>query len=220
MLIKFWISLLLLIDDLTFLIYCQYEFKMSPWEAGALFALSALCLFTYGLTISGYIIDKLGVKWSLMIGLALYALANFMLLFAENRVQLYIVMLTIAPLGISIVVPVLVLAIKRLTKENARPLAFNIFFGAMILGACFGGPTVDWIRHDYKHTSVTYRHTNQETGREEEREQEFSCWRIIQFVGFCILLTMAIALLFYRPEVEQRFVEEDFDQGKYTSHIC
>ena len=57
------------------------------------------------------------------------------------------------------------LAVKRLTKESARPLAFSIFFGAMILGAVFGGPIVDWIRHDYKHASITYTHENQENGK-------------------------------------------------------
>jgi MFS family permease len=79
-----------------------------------------LCLFTYGLTISGFIIDKLGVKISLMLGLSLYAVAKFILIFADTRLQLYIVMVTIAPFGISIIFPCLVLAVKKLTFENAR----------------------------------------------------------------------------------------------------
>lgn len=58
---------------------------MSQSEAGILFCVSALCLFTYGLTISGYIIDKIGVKGSLIIGLISYAIAKFVLIFADNR---------------------------------------------------------------------------------------------------------------------------------------
>jgi MFS family permease len=54
-------------------------------EAGTLFAISAICLFIYGLTISGPLIDKLGVKWSLMIGLSFYAIAKLILFFAETR---------------------------------------------------------------------------------------------------------------------------------------
>ena len=61
---------------------------MSPSEAGILFCCSALFLFTYGLTISGYIIDKLGVKYSLVTGLSLYAVAKFILIFAESRLTL------------------------------------------------------------------------------------------------------------------------------------
>lgn len=88
-------------------------------------------------------------------------------------------MITIVPLSISLIYPGLILGVKKLTFPDARPQAFAIFYGAMILGAVFGGPIVDWIRQDYKHSSVTYTHTNAETGREEEREQEFSAWRII-----------------------------------------
>ena len=76
---------------------------MSPSEAGILFCCSALFLFTYGLTISGYIIDKLGVKISLIIGLTLYAIAKFILIFADNRITLWVTMCTLAPFGISII---------------------------------------------------------------------------------------------------------------------
>ena len=214
-LFKFLTSLIFLIDDLTFLLYCEYEYHMTQSEAGILFCVSAICLFTYGLTISGFIIDKLGVKWSLMLGLGLYATAKFILIFADTRTQLWIVMVTIAPLGISIVFPCLILGVKRLTKENIRPTAFSIFYAAMILGAVFGGPIVDWIRHDYKTTSWRYRHTNQETGEEEERYQEFSAWRTICFVGFCLNMLMIFLLCFYWEPQEKVFEEEEIDWGKY-----
>jgi len=47
---------------------------MTPSEAGILFCISALCLFVLGLTVSGFIIDKIGVKGSLILGLTLYAI--------------------------------------------------------------------------------------------------------------------------------------------------
>jgi fucose permease len=125
---------------------------MTPSEAGILFCISACCLFVFGLTISGFIIDKIGVKGSLILGLTLYASGKFILVFSETRVQLYCVMTTVLPLGISIVFPALILGVKRLTKENARPIGFNIFYGAMVLGAIVGGPLVDFIRSDYKNT--------------------------------------------------------------------
>lgn len=137
---------------------------MTPSEAGILFCISALCLFCFGLTISGFIIDKVGVKGSLILGLTLYAVGKFILVFAETRLQLYIIMTTVIPLGISITFPALILGVKRLTKEDARPIGFNIFYGAMVLGAIFGGPIVDYIRHDYKTTTWMYHHTNVETG--------------------------------------------------------
>ena len=114
-------------------------------------------------------------------------------------------MTTIMPLGISIVFPALILGIKKLTFENARPLAFSIFFGAMIIGAIFGGPVIDWIRHDYKQTTWTYTHHNEELDRDEDRVQEFSAWRTIAFVGFVLNLLLIFLLIFYDPKKEERF---------------
>lgn len=216
---KFLTSLIILIDDLTFLLFCQYEFKMSQFEAGSLFCFFALSLFFYGLFVAGIIIDKMGVKNSLLLGLVLYAITKFILIFAEYRWQLYILMTTIGPLGISILFPVLILGVKKLTKENARPQAFSFFYGAMILGAVIGGPIVDLLRLG-KTTRFTYTHMNEETGQEEERTEEFSAWRTIMFFAFVVNVAMIFVLLFYNSRVERQFEEEGIDWGKYTSLIC
>ena len=77
-------SLVFLIDDLTFLVFCEYEFNMTQQEAGILFCVSAMFLFAYGLTISGYLIDKMGVKYSLVLGFLMISIAKFMLTFAAT----------------------------------------------------------------------------------------------------------------------------------------
>ena len=41
-------------------------------------------LFAYGLTISGYLIDKMGVKYSLVVGFLMICIAKFMLTFAAT----------------------------------------------------------------------------------------------------------------------------------------
>jgi MFS family permease len=83
--VKFFTSLIFLIDDLTFLLYCEYEYHMTQSEGGVLFMSSALCLFTYGVILAGPIIDKMGVKLSLVLGLACYGLAKFLLIFLDTR---------------------------------------------------------------------------------------------------------------------------------------
>ena len=147
----------------------------------------------------------MGVKYSLMLGFILYAIGKFFLIFADTRFQLWLIMVTLFPLGISIIYPVLVLGVKRLCKENARPQAFSLFYAAMIIGAIVAGPIVDWIRHDYKNTSWKYKHTNVETGEEEDRFENFSAWRTICFVGLCLNILMIIVLCFYRTHIEDQF---------------
>jgi MFS family permease len=58
---------------------------MTVWETGVLFFCTAICVLAYGLTITGFIIDKLGVKFSLFIGFILYTIAKFFLIFIDNR---------------------------------------------------------------------------------------------------------------------------------------
>ena len=83
-LLKLITSLVFLIDDLTFLVFCEYEFNMTQSEAGLLFCITALFLFTFGLTISGYIIDRIGVKYSLILGFLCISIAKFVLTFADS----------------------------------------------------------------------------------------------------------------------------------------
>ena len=111
--------------------------------------MTAICLFTYGLTISGYLIDKLGVKYSLLIGLFSISIAKFLLTFVDTISQLYIIMCTISPFGISILFPCLVLGVKKLTfKGPFRNLSFSVFYAFMVFGGLLGGPIVDFIRRD------------------------------------------------------------------------
>lgn len=114
-----------------------------------LFCISALFLFLYGLSISGYLIDTMGVKFSLVLGLIMVTITKFALTFIETKTQLFFIMSTIGPFGISLIFPGQVLGIKKLTTPGPmRVLAFNLFYGAMILGGIIGGPIVDYIRRD------------------------------------------------------------------------
>lgn len=156
-------------------------------------------LFAYGLTISGYIIDKLGVKYSLTIGFITLSIGKLILTFADNLTQLYIIMCTISPFGISIIYPCLVLGVKKLSFEGPnRSMVFSIFYAFMILGAMMGGPIVDFIRRDIGKTQFEYLHTNVETGKIEKRYIEVSAWRTIAFFGFIINCAMLILLCTYK----------------------
>ena len=187
---------------------------MSQFEAGVLFCLFAICLFFYGLFVAGIIIDKLGVKNSLMIGIVLYASAKFVLIFAEYRWQLYLVLTTVGPLGLAIIFPVLLLGTKKLTRESVRTQAFSFLQGAMILGAVLAGPIVDLLRLS-KTTTFEYTHTNTLTGEDENRYEDFSSWRTIMFFGLVVLLAMAAMLICYDSAVERQFEDDDVNWGKY-----
>ena len=219
--IKLFTSMMFLIDDLTFLVFCQYEFGMTQQEAGIMFCMSAMCLFIYGLTISGYLIDKMGVKFSLILGLTLIGLGKFLLTFVVDRAHLYLIMCTISPFGVSIIFPTLVLAVKKLSHPGAmRSLAFNFYYGFMVFGALLGGPLVDFIRRDIGKTQFEYLHTNVETGAIEKRYLVVSAWRTIAFFGFLISTGMLILMCTYKKQTEDRFLERRMTRSELERLSC
>jgi hypothetical protein len=123
-------------------------------------------------------------------------------------------MVTLLPFGASILFPSVMLGVKKLTFENGRPQAFSFFYAAMISGAILGGPIVDLIRHDFKFSTWEYSHINEETGQEEIRVIEFSCWRSICFFGLLLNLIMQVLLCFYDANVEKRFLDASYDQNE------
>lgn len=214
--------MIFLIDDLTFLVFCEYEFRMSQSEAGLLFCVSALFLFVYGLTISGYLIDVLGVKYSLIIGFVNITIAKFILTFAESLAQLYFVMCTISPFGISIIFPCLVLGVKKLTSDDGsfRKLSFSIYFAFMVIGGVLGGPLVDFIRRDIGKTQFEYLHTNVETGKIEKRYIEVSAWRTIMFFGFVLYALSTVLLCTYNSRNEELFRVRPDNQQEEERASC
>ena len=194
---------------------------MTQQEAGILFCVSAICLFTYGLTISGYMIDRFGVKTSLLVGFSLMTLSKFMLTFIESTFHLYLIMCTISPFGISIMFPCLVLGIKKLSHSGPmRVLAFNIYYAAMIIGALLGGPIVDYIRRDIGKTQFEYLHTNVYSGQIEKRYIEISAWRAISFFGFILNLIMLIMMCTYKSKNEARFEENNVISDEIARLTC
>jgi predicted MFS family arabinose efflux permease len=110
-----------------------------------------------------------------MLGLILMTIARLLLTFIDSQIQLYIIMCTISPFGISIIFPCLVLGVKNLSNAGPmRTFAFNMFFASMVLGALLGGPIIDYIRRDVGKTQFEYLHTNAETGKMEKRYIEIS----------------------------------------------
>jgi len=135
-------------------------------------------------------------------------IGKLILTFADSVSQLYFIMCTISPLGISIVFPCLVLGVKKLTPSGAvRALAFSIFYGFMVLGGLVAGPLVDFIRRDIGKTQFEYLHTNVESGKIEHRFLEISAWRTISFFGFILNASMLITLCTYNSKKEEQFDE-------------
>ena len=69
-------------EDLVFMMLLKEEILLTQQEAGTVYSITAGLTFLYGLVISGYLIDKGGVKFSLVLGSFFLTCARFLLTFA------------------------------------------------------------------------------------------------------------------------------------------
>ena len=84
------------------MIFFSEDFGLTDMESGTLFSLTAALTLTYGLLISGYLIDNAGVKPCLLIGSFLLTLCRMSAVFVTSKRDLYLVMTTVAPMGLSL----------------------------------------------------------------------------------------------------------------------
>jgi len=77
-----------------------------------LYSIAAGLTFLYGFIISGYLIDRGGVKLSMVLGSLMLTGARFLLAFGKEKWIIYVVFTTLTPLGMSLYVPVMILGIN------------------------------------------------------------------------------------------------------------
>jgi predicted MFS family arabinose efflux permease len=85
-----------------------------------LYSITAGLTFLYGLLISGYLIDRGGVKLSLVLGSLFLTSARFLVTFGQAKWLIYLTFMTLIPLGMSLYVPVMILAINQTTTGKTR----------------------------------------------------------------------------------------------------
>jgi dipeptide/tripeptide permease len=100
---KFFESLSFITEDFIFFLFFQNEFGMDQFECGIVYSLAAIMTFIYGLLFGGYIIDcGMGVKPCMLLGSLLLAIARFLPVILTSKNEVYIVMATIVPFGMSL----------------------------------------------------------------------------------------------------------------------
>lgn len=99
----------------------------------------------YGL-LSGWLIDYLGVKYSLAVGAVLGTIGRFMFAVGSARWVIYTSMFGFMPLSLAFGIPVLTIAIRRYTNNETRTVGFAVFYSVMNISALLAGPATDLCR--------------------------------------------------------------------------
>ena len=135
------------------ILYLSEQFHFSDKEAGFMFGIYGMLISLYGFFAGSLIIDRIGVRSSLMAGALLMGISRLLLATVNSNQVLLFVLFTFLPLGSCLGIPVLAIAIKRHTSEFTRPLAFSLFYVIMNAASLAAAPTIDFYRK-YIHEEV------------------------------------------------------------------
>lgn len=125
--------------------YFSDEFHMTDVEASTLFACSSIGYVLFGL-LTGTIIDRIGIKNSLIFGGVLGVVCTMMIALAASRGLLMFAVLVVLPLSTTFVAPVVKIAQKRYTYVENKRIAFMFAYLIYNLGAAVSFFYVDFVR--------------------------------------------------------------------------
>ena len=145
-LLKFCESYAYYVFSYSLIMYLSTEFGFSDEEAGWTYGLTGMMTSFYGFFI-GFLIDNLGVQRSLQLGAALSFFSRLLAAVTRSRKVLLLIMYTTMPLGCSLAIPVMTIAIRRYTSsDKQRAVAYNIFYQVMNGAAMCALPMIDIFR--------------------------------------------------------------------------
>ena len=121
------------------------EFGVSDVAAGTYYGAWGTAITAYGVA-TGFAIDAMGVRRSLVACYALQTLARLILAFTTNKTVAVVVLFTIQSLATSWGAPVMTIAIKRLVADADRVVSFGVFYSVMNVSALLSGVAIDLLR--------------------------------------------------------------------------
>lgn len=116
--------------------------KVRNPQAGMYYGVLGSLTTVFGLLV-GPMIDQFGCRSSLIVGAALSLLSRVGIAFTTSLWTLWICAFIIMPIGSSLMIPVMTLAIKGYTNTSNRGFAFGLFYSVMNVGALASGLMVD-----------------------------------------------------------------------------
>ncbi len=111
--------------------------------------------------------------------------ARFIIAFTHEKWVIYLTFMTLTPLGMSLYVPVMILAINQTTTGKTRQLGYSLFYAFLSLGYMLGGPFVDYIRAYFPLTRFNI----------DGVEYSVNAYRMVFGVGFALSLIAFILIL-------------------------
>mmetsp|Transcript_38110 Transcript_38110/g.61701 ORF Transcript_38110/g.61701 Transcript_38110/m.61701 type:complete len:515 (+) Transcript_38110:172-1716(+) len=129
-------------------IFLSEEFGFSDAHAAWIYSLSGLSIGVLSFFV-GFIVDNLGVRATLIIGMACVTVARVIIAFSHSSIVIIVTLLSLQSFGTSLGIPVMTIGIRRYTNSTNRTPAFSLFYIVMNVAALLAGVAVDGFRYGY-----------------------------------------------------------------------
>eukprot|EP00746_Dinoflagellata_sp_MGD_P143267 gnl/MRDRNA2_/MRDRNA2_76117_c0_seq1.p1 gnl/MRDRNA2_/MRDRNA2_76117_c0~~gnl/MRDRNA2_/MRDRNA2_76117_c0_seq1.p1 ORF type:complete len:475 (+),score=54.75 gnl/MRDRNA2_/MRDRNA2_76117_c0_seq1:131-1555(+) len=113
--------------DAVLVLFLSDDFAMDDVSAGWAFGLTGFLTSLYGLA-CGFVIDLLGVRWSLLIGSSFLTVGLLLCAMANSQMIVLGSLFTCKAFGCAMFFAPLMFAIRRYTSAANRPFAFSLFY--------------------------------------------------------------------------------------------
>eukprot|EP00164_Ancoracysta_twista_P016778 GFYU01028312.1.p1 GENE.GFYU01028312.1~~GFYU01028312.1.p1 ORF type:complete len:501 (-),score=125.29 GFYU01028312.1:126-1628(-) len=173
-------------------LYLSAEFGYSDESAGWAYGFIGLLTSLYG-TLSGFVVDNLGVKWCMALGVFVLLAARILFALTTSPVGLAVTLYLLFPLGQAFGIPVMSIGIRRYTNDSNRAVGFSLFYVVMNVGALVSAPAVDIFREKFKEgVHVSFFHW----------QTHLSAYRILILSGAVVTMMMLVVVLFCVRELD------------------
>lgn len=182
-------------------LFLSDDLKMTDTDAGWVFGLTGLVKAIYGL-VCGIAVDKIGVRWSLLLGAFLMTLGLIVVACTQSSLYAISALLTVKAFGSALLLNPMMFAVRRYTNASTRPFAFSLFYVIMNGSAFLAQLIVNAVRNSSKSAALfPMLHWMSPA-------TEISLWRLVIWIAVISGALTFLLALFVR-EAPSRSTEED-----------
>jgi len=151
LLCKFIESFSYMLVALTLRSFLEENWAFGDISAGIIDGIWGIMTTVFGI-LFGPIIDKVGVRWSLLVGCVLLTVSRFHLAYTLSETMLLFNLYVILPAGQSLGIPVILISMRRYSVGAVGSITYGALFLAQSMGSFSAGIVTDVFREQYPRT--------------------------------------------------------------------
>lgn len=189
-------------SNMAFVLYLSKDCGLNDVSAGTYIGIWSTVMTCFSM-LGGSIVDAIGVKRTLIVGMLAMLLGRLVMPFSNHLLFVTVFAFIPVAIGNAILVPVLSVGIKKFTTKESTALGFGLFYTLMNVGFAIGGYVFDKTREVY--------------GEHSQIDLGFiyiSTYQMIFLISFLLTLPSFLFILLMRKDIRVNLNQEKTFKSK------